>query len=123
MTANTTATKPQALSHDTAVLNPEVQPGTVLVANHGYTMILPVFYRVVRRTAKTMWVAEIKSIDCPDDGHGFTGYSYADLSDDSWMTAPKSACSSARLNGRYLKVDGHYAKVWDGNRCRFDHLD
>ncbi len=106
-----------------AFVNPEIQLGTVLVANHGYTMILPVFYRVVRRTAKTMWVTEIKSVDVPDDEHGFTGYSYADLSDDSWMIAPKSSCSSVRLNGSYIKITGHYAKVWDGNRCRFDHLD
>lgn len=126
MTKNTTAAttvNPDALATEESLPNPEVQVGTVLVSNIGYSMILPVFYRVVRRTAKTMWVKRIRSIDVNDDGHGFTGYSYADLSDDSWMRAGKSEYISSRLNGSYLHVNNHLANVWDGSRRRFDHLD
>lgn len=113
-----TATKTNAFQN-----MPELEVGTVLVADHGYSMILPTFYRIVSRTESSIWTKEIKSITTKSDGYGMNGYKIADMSDDSWKCDRRS-CRRASIKGRsYPVVDGHYAQIWNGEPKMYDYMD
>ena len=73
---------------------PELKVGTVLVANLGWSMVLPTFYRIVARTESSIWTKEIRSIASASDEYGTSG-----------------------------TVDGHYASVWDGKPRMYDYMD
>ena len=63
---------------------PEIEVGTVLVTDRGWSMVLPTFYRVVARTESSIWTKEIRSISAASDEYGTSGTKVADLTDDSW---------------------------------------
>ena len=65
---------------------PELEVGTVLVANLGWSMVLPTFYRIVARTESSIWTKEIRSIASASDEYGTSGTKVADLT-----AAPASA--------------------------------
>lgn len=103
---------------------PEIEVGTVLVTNRGWSMILPTFYRVVARTESSIWTKEIKGIEAPsNDGYGMNGYKVADMSDDSWLIDRRS-CPRYSIKGKsFASVDGRYAKIWDGTPQFYDYMD
>ena len=102
---------------------PELEVGTVLVANLGWSMVLPTFYRIVARTESSIWTKEIRSIASASDGYGTSGTKVADLSDDSWKV-DRRTCKRSSIKGRsYATVDGHYASVWDGKPRMYDYMD
>ena len=47
--------------------------GQIAFCNGGCTMQLPTFYKVVRRTAKTVWLQEIQNQLIEHDGYGQAG--------------------------------------------------
>ena len=47
--------------------------GEIAFCNGGCTMQLPTFYKVVRRTKKTIWLVELESQLVEDDGYGQVG--------------------------------------------------
>ena len=101
----------------------EIKVRTVLVADRGWSMVLPTFYRVVARTESSIWTKEIKGIEVPDNEHGMNGYKVTDMDDTSWMIDRRS-CPRYSIKGKtYAAVDGHYAKIWDGTPQFYDYMD
>ena len=102
---------------------PELEVGTVLVTDRGWSMVLPTFYRVVARTESSIWTKEIRSITVASDEYGTSGTKVADLTDDSWKV-DRRTCKRSSIKGRsYATVDGHYASVWDGKPKMYDYMD
>ena len=48
--------------------------GQIAFCNGGCTMQLPTFYKVVRRTQKTIWLIEIEGQLVEHDGYGQVGH-------------------------------------------------
>ena len=48
--------------------------GQITFCNGGCTMQLPTFYKVVRRTQKTIWLVELESQLVEHDGYGQVGH-------------------------------------------------
>ena len=117
------ATKQNTNSAATFENMPELEVGTILVANLGWSMVLPTFYRIVARTESSIWTKEIRAIASSSDGYGTSGTKVADLSDDSWKV-DRRTCKRSSIKGRsYATVDGHYASVWDGKPKMYDYMD
>lgn len=102
---------------------PEIEVGTVLVTDRGWSMVLPTFYRVVARTESSIWTKEIRAITAASDEYGTSGTKVADLADDSWKV-DRRTCKRSFIKGRsYANVEGHYASVWDGKPKMYDYMD
>ena len=48
--------------------------GQIAFCNGGCTMQLPTFYKIIRRTQKTIWLVEIANQLVEDDGYGQEGH-------------------------------------------------
>lgn len=102
---------------------PELNVGTVLVTNRGWSMVLPTFYRIVARTESSIWTKEIASISQPSDQYGQQGHKLADLDDDSWKIDRRACNRYSIKNKSFASIDGHYAKIWDGTPQYYDYMD
>lgn len=102
---------------------PEIEVGTILVTDRGWSMVLPTFYRVVARTESSIWTKEIRSISVASDEYGTSGTKVADLTDDSWKVDRRTCKRSSIKGRRYANVEGHYASVWDGKPKMYDYMD
>ena len=95
----------------------ELEVGTILCTQEGYSIVSPRFYKVMRRTPKTAVVCELADNETPDDGHGFTG-TKVPCSD---TIGDEFRCKITD-NGR-VHIHGHYSAVWDGRPKSYDYLD
>lgn len=92
---------------------PEYKPGTILVATYGYSMVLVSFYQIVKRSGKTIYSKELEQKITGDNWRGHA-------------TPIKDKFKSSNFITSRLpdpKVDGHYARIWDGKPKYYDHMD
>lgn len=103
-------------------LYPEVQVGTVLFYDSGYSMMLPHFLRVENRTACYASVVELKTKNMPSDPPYNQCGSRVPLVDEP---ATGILETKVQLNAKsgYMKFDGHYTSVWDGKPKQYDYMD
>ena len=69
--------------------------GQIAFCNGGCTMQLPTFYKVVRRTAKTVWLQEIQNQLIEHDGYGQAGRKIP-------VDVPKGAVFHKRVKNFYI---------------------
>jgi len=91
--------------------------GDILFGSGGYTMILPHFYQVISRTAKSYKVKELKQKIV--SGGGFQGEVEPIRNEFKDDTIYK--CVVSKYGN--LKIDGHQVNLWDGKPKQYDHLD
>lgn len=104
--------------------NQEIKIGDVLVCSWGYSMTLVDFYKVVKVTAKSAYLAKMGSKVVEQDN--YAGHS---------RVMPSGICSTekplmrriqkSRYDGSlYCKItDYQYARPWDGNSKYFNDMD
>lgn len=102
-----------------------VNIGDVLVTDFGCTMTLPTFYKVTKKTAKTIWMVCLKSKSV--DGDGFTGHCIP--TDEEHLDTYKSFVQ-ARIqenNGTGFVAknskDRRYYYPYNGKPAYYNHLD
>lgn len=94
--------------------------GTVITYDVGWSMILPKFALIVRRTPKTITTVGLPTTKQDTDGYGFTGYEQPVTS----VYVPEDVRGSLSRLGRHgFSVDGHPARIWDGSPRYYDHMD
>ena len=96
--------------------------GQIAFCNGGCTMQLPTFYKVVRRTAKTVWLQEIQNQLIEHDGYGQAGRKIP-------VDIPKGAVFNKRVKKwadnqeyAYIKYWG-IIEPWDGTAKYYDSYD
>ncbi len=91
--------------------------GDILVVSSGYNMILVDFYQIIRKTNKSFVVKELKKKIV--SGDGWQG-ECVPLQNEFYRNDELSI----RIN-KYnrVKIDGHYASLWNGKPAFFDHMD
>lgn len=112
------------------VVNGELQPtsygdgfdvGDVVYYNAGWSMILPHFALVVRRTPKMIETIDLPTVDTSTDGYGQMGHKrpvdVVDLSEERRRTKNRMNKSGT------FSVDGHYTRPWDGESKDYDYMD
>lgn len=102
----------------------DIEVGDIIYANFGYTMTLPVFGRVIKRTPCTYVIEELPSKEFGSDRYGQQGLALPVLDGSS---RPAHANRRLRAN-RFTKSgnlswDGHYATLWDGKARWYDYMD
>lgn len=102
----------------------DIEVGDIIYANFGYTMTLPVFGRVIKRTPCTYVIEELPSKEFGRDRYGQHGLALPVLDGSS---RPAHANRRLRAN-RFTKSgnlswDGHYATFWDGKARWYDYMD
>ena len=104
--------------------------GQIAFCNGGCTMQLPTFYKVVRRTDKTVWLQEIQNQLIEHDGYGQAGRKIP-------VDIPKGAVFHKRIKnwkdgqGYGSDKDQEYAyenywgiiEPWDGTAKIYDSYD
>ena len=102
----------------------DIEVGDIIYANFGYTMTLPVFGRVIKRTPCTYVIEELPSKEFGRDRYGQQGLALPVLDGSS-----RTAHANRRLRAnRFTKSgnlswDGHYATFWDGKARWYDYMD
>ena len=95
--------------------------GTVVTYDVGYTMSLPKFALIVRRTPKMIETVVLPTIKEPTDGYGFQGHERPIT---RVMVPDGIKGRRTRMGkGGAFSVDGHYTKIWEGESRWYDHLD
>lgn len=102
----------------------DIEVGDIIYANFGYTMTLPVFGRVIKRTPCTYVIEELPSKEFGRDRYGQQGLAIPVLDGSS---RPAHANRRLRAN-RFTKSgnlswNGHYATFWDGKARWYDYMD
>lgn len=90
--------------------------GDVLYGQGGWSMILPHFYQVISRTAKSYRVKELKQKIV--SGGGFQGE--VEPIRNEFKDNKEYRCVVSKYG---LKIDGHRVELWDGKPKQYDHLD
>ena len=103
--------------------------GQIAFCNGGCTMQLPTFYKIIRRTQKTIWLVEIENQLVEDDGYGQEGHKIP-------VDIPTGAVFNKRVkNWKELKYGGgkdqEFAFIkywgivepWDGTAKYYDSMD
>lgn len=92
----------------------DVKVGDILYTLWGYDMIIVDFYQVISRTPSTLLV---RPLEAHMDG-GFTGYCTPirnKFKGDKTIRVRRSTYG--------IKIENHYARIWDGKPIMYDHLD
>jgi len=95
------------------------EAGDILVATGGYNMILVYFYKIIKRVGtKSFVVRRLK--DKKVSGNGWTGECVAIENEFD----PREKEITVRIN-KYnsVKIEDHYARLWDGKPEHYDHMD
>lgn len=102
--------------------NDDWEVGDILSGTYGYNMTLPIFYKIVKRTAKMIIVVKLsKKLH---SGH-YNG---------SFEEVPNETKEEQDLKGHqyraklkdgkdYAMVDGHFVKLWDGKPVWGNDMD
>lgn len=113
-------TKGNAMTTTTTTANDQtaIASGDIVCWDSGYSMCLPHFARVLRRTRCMLVVEELQSYSVLDDGHGMCGMKMpTDIGTGEVM--------KLRLHsGRWFATkSGNYVHRWDGKAMQYDYLD
>jgi len=99
------------------------QPGDILSGTFGYSMTLPIFYYIVKRTTSQFTLVKLSKKIVSGHHNG----SFEEVPDESKLEKDlKGKEIRARLSknsGSYLKVDGHYMHLWDGEPVWGNDMD
>lgn len=108
--------------------NEQLQVGTILVSEWGYSMQMVTFYKVISRTKETVTLIELESIEVSDGGF-LTGKAtpsnrIAQQQRNGVIEPVQPDRRRIKSNRNYIKV-GHarYAEIWDGKPKPFNHCD
>lgn len=94
--------------------------GDVLVTTGGYSMLLVHFYKITKATGKSFKVRELKQKIV--SGNGMQGKCVAIRNE--FIDDKEIQCRIVTRGSKaHVKIDDHYAKLWDGEPEYFDHLD
>ena len=99
------------------------KPGDILSGTFGYSMTLPIFYYIVKRTTSQFTLVKMSKKIVSGHHNG----SFEEVPDESKLQKDlKGQEIRARLpknHGSYLKVDGHYMHLWDGEPVWGNDMD
>ena len=92
--------------------------GDILAGTFGYTISCPVFYKIIKRTAKQFTVARIPGKIISGHRNG----QWKEIADEK--ATPEKETINARINknGNVI-VDGVYVRLWDGTPLQGDDMD
>lgn len=94
--------------------------GDVLAGTWGWSMTIPAFFKVVRKTAKRLVLEEYDGRMVSSDGYGQQGYEMPDF------TRPLGE-KLGRVEGDYVIVGSRsetvLLKLWDGKPVWADYMD
>ena len=94
--------------------------GTIVTYDVGWSMSLPKFALIVRRTPKMIETVVLPTTKQASDGYGFTGHE----APVSRIFVPERVQTRRTRMGKHgFSVDGHYTKIWDGSPQWYDHMD
>jgi hypothetical protein len=101
--------------------NSKIKVGDVILSVFRYSMTIPMFFKVIKRTAKTCTMVELnKKVVQNLDGYGQRTREIPSEEPDGREKTYK-IFSGAR--GEYVKVDGKISYVWDGKPAYADYCD
>lgn len=96
--------------------------GTVVTYDVGWSMCLPKYALIVRRTPKMIETVALPTVKLTTDGYGFQGHEIPVRS--VYLGEGSMVTRKSRMNKRgTFDVDGRYTKVWDGLARWYDHMD
>ena len=95
--------------------------GTIVSYNVGYSMVLPKFALIIRRTPKMIETVVLPTVKESTDGYGFQGYERPVTR----ILVPEGIKGRRTRMGKggAFSVDGRYTRIWDGSAKWFDHMD
>ena len=101
----------------------DIEVGDIVYANFGYTMVMPAFGRVVKRTPCTYVIEELPVRYYGVDQYGQQGMALPVLDGDTVSRAHRTPRSNRFSKSGYLSWNGTYANYWDGKAKWFDFMD
>ena len=104
----------------------EIKVGDILAGTWGYSMVIPVFYQVVKVTDKRIKLVELEKRMVSHDGYGQRGYevpiqAVRDLDAEDVIARPSKDEKGEWVVGN--KSDHLYIKKWDGRPVWADYCD
>lgn len=103
-----------------ATASTSIGVGDIVCWDSGYSMFIPHFARVTRRTPCTIVVAELETASVCDDGYGMCGTAVPT----SVGTGMTMRCRARRDGSMFLTPGGRHAiRKWDGAPLPFDYMD
>ena len=95
--------------------------GTVVTYNVGYSMSIPKFALIVRRTPKMIETVVLPTTREASDGYGFTGHERPVTR----VLVPEGVKGKRTRMGKggSFSVEGHYTRIWEGESRWYDFLD
>ena len=97
-----------------------MKTGDILYANLGWSAGIPTWWKVVKATAKSVWIHRLKSYVTSDDGYGQNGYKMpmVDSLDDDCRTIMRRV--AVTRYGEEVRINNYStASIWDGNAHAF----
>lgn len=92
--------------------------GDILAGTFGYSMTIPIFYKIIKRTAKQFTVARIPGKIVSGHRNG----QWEEIADEK--ATPSKETKTARINKRgNVIVDTVYVRLWDGSPLYGDDMD
>lgn len=112
---------------ETITANP-FKVGDILHRSWGYGMTINSFYRVMRATAKTVWIRELEKVTAiPETGvnEGWCGKEVPthDLIPNGEETRHRVTFSYSLDGEPTVKTENGHARKWDGEAKSYNHLD
>ena len=110
------------INKDTKEIKPDDpsqwEVGDILAGTFGYTISCPVFYKIIKRTAKQFTVARIPGKIISGHRNG----QWKEIADEK--ATPEKETIKARINknGNVI-VDSVYVRLWDGTPLQGDDMD
>lgn len=101
--------------------NSKIKAGDIILSVFHWSMTIPMFFKVIKRTAKTCTIVELDRKAVSNlDGYGQVR-----------MEIPSAdECGRGRVyrifngaRGEYLKIDGRSSYVWDGKPAYANYCD
>lgn len=104
---------------DPTFVNP-YKVGDVLSGTYGYSMVLPIFFEVVKVTKAQVVLKELKAY--VSSGDYMRGYTMPCLGE--YASEQTFRCGVHKSNWGYgVSVHGKYVNIWNGNAIAHDRMD
>ena len=101
----------------------DIEVGDIVYANFGYSMVIPTFGRVVKRTPCTYVIEELPTKHYGVDKYGQQGMALPVLDGTTVSRAHRAPRSNRFSKSGYLSWNGTYASFWDGKAKWYDFMD
>lgn len=130
--------KPRRVASQVEGYENPFEVGDILEGDFGYSMILPVWYEVVKVTSKQVTLKELSSIVVSHDGYGQAGVKKPNIGvyKKNWEGKEREIRALVKKHGGsyydkydnpkkkyYVTVDNHILDLWDGENKSFDTYD